>query len=117
MSLINIIHYSDLNAITGSFLEAILDGINPPISVNTVLIIIKINALTKGSTADTDTPVIFFIPIFIPIFNMQVIIVHNTPENNPIINVSALNTLDMSFFYAPIALNIPISLVRSNTLI
>mgnify|MGYP006990144687 FL=1 len=34
---------------------------------------------------------------------------------NPTINVSALNTLDMSFFDAPIALSIPISFVLSNT--
>ena len=42
-------------------------------------------------------------------------IIPNTPADNPTINVSALNTLDMSFFDAPIALSIPISLVLSRT--
>ena len=37
------------------------------------------------------------------------------PAINPTINVSALNTLDISFLDAPIALKIPISFVLSNT--
>ena len=37
------------------------------------------------------------------------------PDIKPIMNVSALNTLEISFFDAPIALNIPISFVLSNT--
>ncbi len=37
------------------------------------------------------------------------------PDIKPIMNVSALNTLEMSFFDAPIALSIPISFVLSNT--
>ena len=44
-----------------------------------------------------------------------VIPIPNNPEISPTINVSALNTLDMSFLDAPIALNIPISFVLSNT--
>ena len=37
------------------------------------------------------------------------------PATNPIISVSALNTLETSFFDAPILLNIPISFVLSKT--
>ena len=39
------------------------------------------------------------------------------PANKPIINVSALNTCEILRFEAPIALKIPISFLRSNTLI
>ena len=46
---------------------------------------------------------------------MYVIIIPIKPEHKPIIKVSALNTRVISFFLAPSALNIPISLVRSNT--
>ena len=39
----------------------------------------------------------------------------NNPDNNPIINVSALNTRLISFFLAPNAFKIPISFVLSKT--
>ena len=38
-----------------------------------------------------------------------------SPENRPIINVSALNTLEISFFEAPMLRRIPISFVLSRT--
>ena len=37
------------------------------------------------------------------------------PEEKPIISVSALKTLEISFFDAPIERSTPISLVRSST--
>ena len=38
-----------------------------------------------------------------------------SPEKSPMINVSALNTLDISFLEAPMLRRIPISLVLSRT--
>ena len=40
-----------------------------------------------------------------------------SPAARPMMNVSALNTRDTSFFDAPIARRMPISFVRSSTLI
>ena len=52
-----IFFYSALKAITGSCLEAILDGIDPPILVSIMLIIIKIIAAGSGRYVFTTTPV------------------------------------------------------------
>ena len=49
------------------------------------------------------------------VYKRQVIPIPNNPAINPTINVSALNTLEISFLDAPIALNIPISFVLSST--
>ena len=38
-----------------------------------------------------------------------------SPEKRPMINVSALNTLEISFFEAPMLRRIPISFVLSRT--
>ena len=51
----------------------------------------------------------------IGINNSKVIPIPNNPATNPTINVSALNTREISFFDAPIARNIPIYFVLSNT--
>ncbi len=51
----------------------------------------------------------------IGIFNKTVIPIPNAPAVKPTINVSALNTLEISFLEAPIALKIPISFVLSRT--
>ena len=53
--------------------------------------------------------------ILVGINRSKVIPIPISPDNKPIINVSALNTLEISFFDAPIALKIPISYVLSNT--
>ena len=45
----------------------------------------------------------------------MVTIIPSNPAAAPIIKVSALNTLDISFLEAPILLKIPISLVLSKT--
>lgn len=47
--------------------------------------------------------------------NILAIRIPMNPLHKPIINVSALKTRVMSFFLAPKALKIPISLVLSNT--
>ena len=107
--------YSVLNASTGSFLLAIFAGISPAIIVKIILIITNITPAFAGTTAFTLTPVIACIPALIGIVNNTVIPIPSNPEISPTINVSALNTLDISFFEAPIALNIPISFVHSNT--
>ena len=51
----------------------------------------------------------------IGILSNMVTPIPNNPAINPTIKVSALNTLDISFLEAPIALKIPISFVLSNT--
>ena len=101
--------------ITGSFLDAILDGIKPAIIVSNILIITSTIAPLNGNLAILDIPTIDFIRILIGIFSKIVVPIPNNPDINPIINVSALNTLDISFLLAPIALSIPISLVLSST--
>ena len=53
--------------------------------------------------------------LFIGNVNNIVIPIPNSPAIKPTINVSALNTLEISFLDAPIALNIPISFVLSST--
>ena len=47
MSLPSHLNYSVLNAITGSFLEAALAGISPPINVSIILSTTSIAALLK----------------------------------------------------------------------
>ena len=89
--------YSVLNASTGSFLLAILAGISPAIIVRNILIITSIIPAFVGTTAFTLTPVIECITALIGIVSNIVIPIPNNPEISPTINVSALNTLDMSF--------------------
>ena len=108
--------YSVLNASTGSFLLAILDGINPAIIVRTMLITTKIIAAFTGKTAFTVSILVKeWIILLIGILSNSVTTIPKIPAINPTINVSALNTLDISFLEAPIALKIPISFVLSNT--
>ena len=94
---------------------AIFAGISPAIIVNNILIITKIIPALNGTVVVTVTPVRLYIILFIGNVNKTVIPIPNSPDINPIINVSALNTLDISFLDAPIALNIPISFVLSST--
>ena len=47
--------------------------------------------------------------------NSRVIIIPSIPAARPSIIASALNTRDISFLRAPIALNIPISFLLSST--
>ena len=80
-----------------------------------ILIIINIIAPNTGNTLILLTFAKCLIIKLIGIFNIKVINIPNTPAQNPIINVSALNTLLISLLDAPIALKIPISLVLSIT--
>ena len=107
--------YSVLNASTGSFLLAIFDGINPAIIVKNILINTSINPATGSNVAFIATPDKVYIRLFIGIVKIIVIPIPINPAIRPTINVSALNTFDISFLDAPIALNIPISFVLSNT--
>ena len=108
-------NYSVLRAITGSFLAAILDGINPAITVNNILIKTSTIPPNTGKEDTLEISVILFITIFIGIFKSIVTIIPIKPDVKPTINVSALNTLEISFLLAPIALSIPISFVLYNT--
>lgn len=58
-----------------------------------------------------------FITIFIILFSISAKNIPIIPDKNPSIIVSALNIFFMSFLLAPKLFNIPISLVRSKTLI
>ena len=62
--------YSVRKASTGSFLDAIFDGINPAITVNDILITTNVIPPTKGNFDILDTPVIFFMIILIGIFKI-----------------------------------------------
>lgn len=84
--------YSLLNANTGSSFAAFLEGIIPPISVKTILNIIKITPAVTGSEAVTSTPFeIELIIWFVGINNNNVIPTPIKPARVPTINVSALN--------------------------
>ena len=107
--------YSERKATTGSFLLAYLDGISPDIIVNPTDMIIKVIPPAIGNEATFFMPDKFSMMMFIGMFSKMVMIIPNVPDINPIMNVSALNTLETSFFLAPIALKIPISLVLSRT--
>lgn len=107
--------YSVLNASTGSFLEAIFEGIRPEIRVSTILITTRIIAPSAGSLATSGREVRWEITALMGIVSSIVEPIPNAPETNPTIRVSALNTLEISFFDAPIARRIPISLVLSRT--
>ena len=76
------IYYSVLNASTGSFLLAILEGINPAIIVKTTLIITKVIAPPIGNWLMFETPATALIIAFIGIFNSNVIAIPNTPAAN-----------------------------------
>ena len=77
--------------------------------------IIKIIACTGFNCATFGKSVRLSITWLIGIVNNHAIPIANSPEHIPIIKVSALKTLVISFFLAPIALKIPISFVLSKT--
>ena len=90
--------YSVLRDVTTSCLLAICAGIEPPISVNTILIAIKIIAWIGFKTATLDKFVKFLSSTFIGIISKLAIPIPSKPDAKPIITVSALNTLLISFF-------------------
>ena len=108
--------YSVLSAITGSFLAATREGIRPAISVRAILIITRMIAPTTGRVAlSVARPVREKRIIFIIMLRRSVDKIPIAPAAKPTISVSALNTREISFFDAPIARRIPISLVLSRT--
>ena len=93
--------YSVLNALTGSFLEANLAGIKPEINVKIVLIEINVIAFCKVNIAIDVViapPATLLISELIGKVNIKLIKTPIVPETKPIINVSLLNTLVISFF-------------------
>lgn len=107
--------YSVLKALTGSLLLAILAGISPAIIVRNILIKTNIIPACQGKKASTFTPVTDIIILLIGIVSNTVTPIPISPDTKPVMKVSALNTLEISFLDAPIALKIPISFVLSNT--
>ena len=110
----NLYAYSLLSASTGSFLAACLDGIKPPIKVKITLKTTRIIAAPIGNTAVMFVFTLWIIAL-VGISSSIVVRIPSIPENNPTMKVSALNIEEIFFFEAPIALNTPISFVRSKT--
>ena len=110
----SIFRYSVLSATTGSFFAATPEGKSPAIRVRQTLIATRIIPATGGRTESPSMLVMFFIIIFIGILSSNVTSMPIAPEIKPTITVSALNTLEISFFEAPIERRIPISFVRSS---
>ena len=97
-------------------MAALLEGINPLINVNVTLNITRIIAATGGSTAFISFVLAtLWMIVLIGGNNRIVVTIPIIPDSNPTINVSALKMEEILRLEAPIALRIPISLVRSNT--
>lgn len=105
--------YSVLSAVTGSFFAAILDGTSPASIVSPTLIATRITPASHGRAASPATPDRCSISRFMGMMSRIVMITPIRPEDRPIINVSALNTLEISDFDAPMLRSIPISFVLS----
>ena len=108
--------YSARSDSTGSFRAAIPEGIKPAVSVKTTLMIISVTAAPTGKVALTIKEVNRWCSSrLIGIRSNAVIPIPRSPAVSPTIKVSALKTLDISFFEAPIARRIPISFHLSRT--
>lgn len=107
--------YSVRKAVTGSFRDALLAGISPEISVRQMLTAIRIRQCKGFNDAIPLTPAREAIIALTGKVSIPATTTPTSPAKNPIINVSALKTLAISFFLAPMARRIPISLVRSMT--
>ena len=110
------INYSVLSAITGSFFAALLDGINPAMSVSSTLMAMRMIAAGTGRIAlKLLMPVRWCTSRLMGMHSRYVTTMPSSTEVNPIMMVSALNILETSRLDAPMARRIPISLVRSWT--
>ena len=107
--------YSVLSASTGSLFAATFAGNSPAIRVRSMLIITRITPPCQGSLDIFAISVRCSMIMFIGMFSSKVTIIPIAPAENPTISVSALNTLEISRFEAPIARRIPISFVLSRT--
>ena len=102
-------------AVTGSFIDAMTAGIRPPIT-DVIMQTVTSMRVSKGfMTATLSSSVSVLSMAFVGISESAERIIPIMPEKMPIINVSALKTLQISLFLAPRALKIPISLVLSIT--
>ena len=110
------IHYSVLNASTGFFFAAILDGMILAISVSTKLRAINpIDACAPNEAVKLSTSNPLATALLIGIDRRIVTTTPTAPEINPINPASAIKILVISFLRAPIARKIPISFVLSTT--
>ena len=100
---------------TGSFLEAILEGINPAMKVKRHDIARRIKAPDHGRTATFGIPERISMIMLIGRSNNTVTINPRDPEMKPMIRLSAVKTFLISRLEAPMERRIPISLVLSNT--
>ena len=100
---------------TGSFLDAICEGMSPEMKDKIIEIKIKLIAVTTSSFTNPEMPVkltkIMFKGILIKEVNKTPI----KPAQKPKVIVSALNKVKISLFEAPKLRSIPISLVLSST--
>jgi hypothetical protein len=109
-------YYSVLSATTGSFLDAFFAGIRPAKIVRSILIMTSIIAPTQGRTAlMLEKPESAWIIAFTGKQKSMVKTIPIMPAATPMIKVSALNTREISFLEAPMALSMPISFVLSRT--
>ena len=101
--------YSERSASTGSFFAAKRDGIRPATNVRNMLIATRIIAPSHGSAAIPEIPVYAWMITFTGMVRSSVIPIPIIPAAKPTINVSALNTLEISRLEAPMLRRIPIS--------
>ena len=89
----------------------------PAIKVSNTLIITRITPPAAGRVEFmAEIPVRSWIMTLMGMFSSRVAPMPMTPAVRPIIKVSALKTRDTSRLEAPMALSMPIYLVRSRTL-
>ena len=96
MNSLNNAYYSVLNATTGSFFPAVLEGMKPAISVNSTDMMISVIAALNGSTAVMfGFPVTEWIILFIGMISSNVAPIPISPDSRPMMNVSALKIEDI----------------------
>ena len=88
----------------------------PAISVSTMEMRTRITPASGGRAAMSGMPVRLPRMIFAMTVSPSVTRIPMTPAAKPMMSVSALKTREISFRLAPMALRMPISLVRSSTL-
>src|SRR5690625_7239704 len=103
-------NYSLRSAITGSLFAAFLDGIIPAIKESTKLNPTNATAVPIGKEAlIVVIPVREWIIEVVGINNKLVIPIPNTPDNKPMINVSALQICEISHLEATMTRRIQIT--------
>ena len=100
---------------TGSFLDAICEGINPDMKDRIIEMTINTKAVITSSLTNPGIPVKLTKIIFKGMLTNAVNKTPSEPAQKPRVIVSALNKVKISLFEAPKLLKIPISLVLSIT--